>query len=122
MSEKKRRWFQIHLSTAIVLMFVAGVVLWVNLGWQHFLIAEVDGNVYHPVGWPVACVQRGSEFQIVRKDEQYPDRLTVEWFETFTLELAWKWIVPDLAAGSGVIVLAAVLSEFIIRRREARAR
>ncbi len=26
----KRRWFQIHLSTAIVLMFVAGIFIWRN--------------------------------------------------------------------------------------------
>jgi len=31
MSEPKRRWFQIHLSTAVVLMFVAGGMLWSNL-------------------------------------------------------------------------------------------
>jgi len=29
--EKKRPWFQYHLSTAILLMFVAGGLLWVNL-------------------------------------------------------------------------------------------
>jgi len=29
-SMQKRRWFQIHLSTAIVLMFVVGVLLWAN--------------------------------------------------------------------------------------------
>lgn len=27
----KRRWFQIHLSTAVALMFVSGVLLWANL-------------------------------------------------------------------------------------------
>jgi hypothetical protein len=26
----KRRWFQIHLSTAIMLMFVAGALMWQN--------------------------------------------------------------------------------------------
>src|SRR5436305_1611705 len=31
MSDKPRpRWFQIHLSTAIVLMFVAGALMWSN--------------------------------------------------------------------------------------------
>jgi len=28
---KKRSWFQIHLSTAVVLMVVAGVLMWVNV-------------------------------------------------------------------------------------------
>ncbi len=29
--EKKRRWFQVHLSTCIVLMFVAAGLVWLNL-------------------------------------------------------------------------------------------
>lgn len=29
--KKKRPWFQLHLSTCIVLMVVAGVLLWLNL-------------------------------------------------------------------------------------------
>ena len=36
MSEKPRRWFQIHLSTAVVLMVVAGALLGLNIsnaGW-----------------------------------------------------------------------------------------
>lgn len=28
---KKRRWFQLHLSTCIVLMFVAGGLIWINV-------------------------------------------------------------------------------------------
>jgi len=34
MSEKRRRWFQIHLSTAIVLMFVAGALMLKNFQTQ----------------------------------------------------------------------------------------
>ena len=41
MSEgKKRRWFQIHLSTAILLMLAASALMWLNLG-------------LGPYGWPV---------------------------------------------------------------------
>lgn len=37
MSEKKRRWFQIHLSTAIMLMFVAGGLVGVGVwGWKQY--------------------------------------------------------------------------------------
>ena len=31
MSNKKRRWFQVHLSTAIVLTIVAGLILYANV-------------------------------------------------------------------------------------------
>jgi hypothetical protein len=31
MSDTPRRWFQIHLSTATVLMFVSGALIWINV-------------------------------------------------------------------------------------------
>jgi len=34
--QKKRAWFQIHLSTAIVLMFVAGVLVWATIAYLHY--------------------------------------------------------------------------------------
>ena len=59
MSEKPRRWLQIHLSTAIVLMFVAGGMLWanihirkVNLNNGVFLFYEYLVDPYYGRGWP----------------------------------------------------------------------
>ena len=59
MSEQpKRRWFQFHLSTAIVLMFVAGGLLWLNMRPPTQWL-EKDGLNQQLVccrgsGWPVA--------------------------------------------------------------------
>jgi hypothetical protein len=59
----KRRWFQIHLSTAIVLMFVASGMLWL----QFLPTARLDAWVQlsrgtmteHTIlyGWPQSCRQ-----------------------------------------------------------------
>ncbi len=43
-----RRWFQIHLSTGIALMFVAGGLVWLNLAWQPFVHDPAQGGL----GWP----------------------------------------------------------------------
>jgi len=46
----KRRWFQIHLSTAVVLMLVAGVLLWAN-------VRERQGHRYVTLDSEEAAVQ-----------------------------------------------------------------
>ncbi|HYG74293.1 MAG TPA: hypothetical protein VEK08_04735 [Planctomycetota bacterium] len=59
MAKTKRRWFQIHLSTAVVMMFVAGALCWANFGsvyqqptgygfpMMHYVIAS-RGRMYEP--------------------------------------------------------------------------
>jgi hypothetical protein len=63
----KRRWFQIHLSTALVLMVVAGGLLWANLGRSRVYISDYDHTrgaatpilkSYVSYGWPVSA-ERG---------------------------------------------------------------
>ena len=67
MSDKTRRWFQIHLSTAVVLMFVAGGIMYLNMiprseeyfwskGYNAFVVVggdqafEIRRRTYY--GWP----------------------------------------------------------------------
>src|SRR5205809_174857 len=50
MSEKKRHWFQIHLSTAIGLMFVAGGILGLNFT-EHVEYSNGFRSAFH-YGWP----------------------------------------------------------------------
>ena len=48
----KRRFWQIHLSTAIVMMFVASVL--VGLNWGGGQEYKIDGHIYRSiVGWPI---------------------------------------------------------------------
>ena len=43
---RKRPWFQIHLSTAVVLMVVAGGLVWANVA-----LKSIYG-IYDSYGWP----------------------------------------------------------------------
>ena len=50
MSDKPRRaWFQIHLSTAIVLMFMAGGMMLANFRGEHLRVSsEIDKYISAP--------------------------------------------------------------------------
>jgi hypothetical protein len=52
----KRAWFQIHLSTAMVMMFVTGGLIWANLcGGQHALLTRFTDHMAKPYGWPATA-------------------------------------------------------------------
>src|SRR4051812_47567723 len=72
MSEKPRRWFQIHLSTALLLMIIAGILLGLNVSFIDCgPVYEADGWCYnYKYGWPVFVqshhyVTLGSETVII---------------------------------------------------------
>ncbi|HYG74258.1 MAG TPA: hypothetical protein VEK08_04560 [Planctomycetota bacterium] len=52
----KRRWFQLHLSTCVVLMFVAGGLIWANaqVRTQAIRTGELTA-IRHERGWPLTC-------------------------------------------------------------------
>src|SRR5690348_13672742 len=54
-----RRFFQIHLSTAAVLMLVAGVLVWANMRHQLWELAPLGPQssvvTYEVCGWPFEC-------------------------------------------------------------------
>lgn len=50
---RRRRRFQIHLSTAVLLMFVAAGLLWVNLQ------DSDDISLNKAYGWPFAIIRDG---------------------------------------------------------------
>jgi hypothetical protein len=52
-NEKERAWFQIHLSTAIYLVLVAGALLGLNMHRRHLLIFSQEGDAF---GWPLPFV------------------------------------------------------------------
>ena len=54
---KKRRWFQIHLSTAVVLMITAGVLMWANLREQRggTKCRPHEWGFYY--GWPISLFE-----------------------------------------------------------------
>ena len=100
-----RKWFQIHLSTAIVLMFVAGLVISqnsrerdVNLANAMFFFYDRISGEFTGVGWPLLFICEGPH---------------TSWFSIEALLI-------DLFLAALIMVTCAVLFELPIRRREAR--
>ncbi|MCY3020853.1 MAG: hypothetical protein NTW87_17690 [Planctomycetota bacterium] len=114
---RKRPWLQFHLSTAVVLMFVAGGILWLNMvptgHWDgHKANGErTAGRMY---GIPMVIVWAGNSFSV---DVQ--GRGLVE-----TLQPVRHWEILGLLCNTivGLVILFAVACalEWRIRRKERR--
>ncbi|MCK6471000.1 MAG: hypothetical protein L6R28_04570 [Planctomycetes bacterium] len=57
--QTKRPWFQLRLLTCIVLMFVAGLLIWANMVSGEMI--TVDGECVHNWGFPLPVYKRGLE-------------------------------------------------------------
>jgi hypothetical protein len=72
----KRRWFQVHLSTAVVVMFVSAQMLWLNLTPK--IQARLEPGqmaAYDLYGWPLIAFERyrpDSSFTVIPDDPQNP--------------------------------------------------
>src|SRR5690242_3240501 len=62
MSEPRRRWFQFHLSTAIVGLFAASLILWAQLR-EHWRWYELTSFYHHSTSW---VSDRGWPFEYQR--------------------------------------------------------
>ena len=122
MSDKPRRaWFQIHLSTAIVMMFVAGGLMWANFRMRSlrddsiYLLGgdESDHSRYYVRGWPVVFlhtkVPTRSEGMFIGAPKTYDGEWIVD------------GLIFDPLFAVFVTISVGLVSEFFIRRREARA-
>ncbi len=106
----KRRWFQIHLSTAAVLSLVAGLFFWMNSA------PRTDENstiAWH--GWP-------TPFWFVWKfADQYPKSSGPVMNSDFGIirmnELQLFGVVYDLFALAIILLLTAYVCERLVRRR-----
>jgi len=92
----KRRFWQIHLSTAVVLMFVAGGLLWLNLPMRK------QGSDNSDQGWPCVwrilnwCERCGKQHSSV-----YVERIPI-----------------NVISGIAVAIATASICESLIRRRK----
>jgi hypothetical protein len=114
----KRRWFQIHLSTAIVLMFVAGVLLWRNIVPLH--IAWYD---------PIVSSHGQAKFHQAMLDGKFwltgwPTIMTIHAVDPSAgpIDQPSLFITGSINVLAGVLILAAcaVSIEFLFRRCEAQ--
>lgn len=116
----KRRWFQIHLSTAVLLVLTAGVLLGLNLESRNGSMVTLGmsdppfnehpqpgmllhyGTSSYRAGWPKPCY----EFYIV-------DEKSYGWWN-------YSGLAINAATASSIMAAAGLLSEYIIRRRAAQ--
>jgi len=103
---RKRPWLQYHLSTAVVLMFVAGGLLWLNMRPLPLRAVEMKIPLH---GWPLmtryAVITLSNEEAAMMPDGGY-----------------WNWQNCALNALCAVVILlaVAVFLEWRIRRKERR--
>ncbi len=60
--QARRRWFQIHLSTGIGLMFAAGVIVWANMQPVQFIPDWADSEPAEKFGWPATAATKYSAY------------------------------------------------------------
>ncbi|HYG76695.1 MAG TPA: hypothetical protein VEK08_16950 [Planctomycetota bacterium] len=103
---KQRLWFQIHLSTAIILMLVAGVLMLLNFTWSMGLGNSHATSYYF--GWPYLNVYE------VRNAEGLNDT----WFFLPHCERHWSVGLTFLNAAivMGLLGFFAIILEFVSRR------
>jgi hypothetical protein len=145
MSEKpkKRAWLQFHLSTGLLLMFVAAGLLWLNMKrtfeedpaqppyFAHF------GAVHR--GWPLRAVRYDAQLWVAADyQERRPEvSAKIRALSTITedgfplegqgfvivagrLEVMWTGLAADIVIASVTIFGTGVLTERRIRRGERR--
>jgi hypothetical protein len=97
----RSRWFQFHLSTAMVVMVVAGLLVWANAIKQNYGIIETYGpalGILQGHGWPV------------RHGFWY-----ARWGGHWVIE--WPGLLADVAVALAILASVATLCELITQRR-----
>lgn len=105
----KRPWFQFHLSTAIIVMFAAAGLLWLNLnlmtGWTK------AGPHY---GFPLPFWTRWFAGWV-------QDRLNGEGKPVIHTEIWWGQLCVNLLLNAMVLIAIGWFCEWLIRRKAAKA-
>lgn len=117
---RSRPWFQLHLTTCLVLMVVCAVLIWLNLAEQLSFdsdtFSKTDRSGIH-VGWPRCAffTEDGSIYVGGSESGNSPRA-----YSSFNGKVIYDWLLPDLLAAVGLLAGAALLCEWSIRRRPRR--
>lgn len=103
---EKRPWFQLHLSTCIVLMFVAGMLMLANF-WPWIVGAENTGNMTRgPLyGFPYEFIAKNSS------------GLYVTWPDSGRL-VSPRALILNSLAWAAILAATSFSYEYFIRRCE----
>ncbi|MBE7462706.1 MAG: hypothetical protein HS116_04335 [Planctomycetes bacterium] len=126
----KRAWFQVHLSTLVALMFVAGVLMWANTR-PNELLGIWGGGFdikYYGKGWPIRDVYWGDGpgIRLVKSAQGgYQTQSSHEVFEEFLSShptaprfSGWKTIALNVWFAFFILAAVALPLEYLARRRE----
>jgi hypothetical protein len=145
----KRKWFQIHLSTAIVMSILSGGLVWANLTLMIDSLSpmQYDWNCHFSYGFPFGAVTRNGRLIKITDSiaaGHSPEEFTVaatEWVhqggrtQSLIFMRGVGWLAYDTSveadwhlSGTILNILTAILVlcltgvslEYLIRRREAR--
>jgi len=103
---KKRAWFQIHLSSAVVLMFVAGILIYLNIHSRTNLWVLLPGGEIPGYGWPLFV-----QYWIFMIDSEEATLAGKYGY------IHWQHLLIDALIALSILVVVAVLLEWRIRRK-----
>src|SRR4051812_19970201 len=109
----RRKRFQIHLATAIVMMCVTGGLMWMNVTPDKQAISgfgTIDGIVIR-YGWPFQGVAQMAYYFSESKE---PIPSLDKW------HFDWRLLAIDFLMAPFVLTLLYLLCDHLIRRRAAR--
>lgn len=127
MSEKpkKRPLFQYHLSTAIVVMFVASGVLWLNVrldNWPYQLGGRLVGESLGR-GWPLMAIRHQGGYHHYKEITVNGQKQWQEWNELMPnaeIELCPNGIIIDAVVAFAILGIIGYFCEWLIRRKAAK--
>lgn len=120
---RPRPWAHLHLSTCVVLMAVASVVVWLNLS-EQWARSEVNLPVFTEhapvIGWPNAAWFGEGDVRIVSRCPCPGGSTVYMRYQMMDLGVILDWVLPDLSVALALLVWAAVPCELAIRLRKDR--
>lgn len=104
-----RKWFRLHLSTAIVLMLVAAVLLWANFSYRTDFSIDSAGNfVVFSHGWPCYVKRVSSPFTSMATNLKIDE------------QILWSSVVVNTVDAVAILFACGCACEWRIRRRESK--
>jgi hypothetical protein len=119
-------WLQLHLSTALALMFTAAILLALNVFWVRSVTVDAHVEVVPPyryqrpeAGWPVTYMI----YEHIHTDwGSGPKAFRPEPREVgYPRELLLKGLAIDAGVGFALLLMVAIISEALIRRKASKA-
>ena len=117
--EPKRRFWQLHLSTVVLVAIAAGGLMWLNFECEPVRDKDPTTIWGYSYGWPLSFIWIMSKetidmYNAVSKEYGSPTRFTS------APKVNSPSLLIDLGARVGLIAFLAFVAEYRIRRREAR--